>query len=172
MCEYGNRSWGGNDSNFSSQRNTRHFQSLSQVVSRRYSKWRFRNQTSLQYPHLASMKKMLGQTVDTIRQSSYKQNKIFKSNYKSSIIILQLHYNVPPFIVIVMYNYRIAYFVEVFYINWHKIKLNNYCHFSTYLHFTISRITNPIVICSKLKYYIYSLPFHTKVLKKLFFSEY
>ncbi len=109
-------------------------------------------------------------TVDTIRQSSYKQNKIFKSNYKSSIIILQLHHNVPPFIVIVMYNYRIAYFVEVFYINWHKIKLNNYCHFSTYLHFTISRITNPIVICSKLKYYIYSLPFHTKVLKKLFFS--
>lgn len=42
--------------------------------------------------------------------------KIFKSYYKSGIIILGLQHNVSPFIVVVMYNYRIAYFVEVFYI--------------------------------------------------------
>ncbi len=43
-----------------------------------------------------------------------KQNKIFKSCYEGGIIILKLQYNVPPFIVVVMYNYRIAHFAEVF----------------------------------------------------------
>ena len=43
-----------------------------------------------------------------------KQNKIFKSCYESGIIILKLQHHVPPFIVVVVYNYRIAYFVEVF----------------------------------------------------------
>ncbi len=52
--------------------------------------------------------------VQVINNRVNKQNKIFKSCYESGIIILKLQHHVPPFIVVVVYNYRIAYFVEVF----------------------------------------------------------
>ena len=52
--------------------------------------------------------------VQVVNNRVDKQNKIFKSCYESGIIILKLQHNEPPFIVVVVYNYRIAYCVEVF----------------------------------------------------------
>ncbi len=39
---------------------------------------------------------------------------------------MKLQHNVSPFIVVVVYNYRIAYYAEVFYINQHNRLTNVY----------------------------------------------